>query len=36
MVEGNIGAVRFPMPDFGRFPAAAVAALSRPAFQAVG
>lgn len=32
MVEGNIGAV----PDFGRFPAAAVAALSRPAFQAVG
>lgn len=36
MVEGNIGAVRFPMPDFGRFSAAEVAALPRPAFQAVG
>ncbi|CAH0134232.1 hypothetical protein SRABI05_01266 [Agrobacterium fabrum] len=36
MVEGNIGAVRFPMPDFGRVSAAEVVALPRPAFQAVG
>lgn len=36
MVEGNIRAVRFPMPDFGRFSAAEIVALPRPTFQAVG
>ncbi len=36
MVKGNIGPVHFPVPDFGRFSAAAVRALSLPAFQAVG